>query len=67
MMSYSVNRVETSYQIVEKDTNLTIYELKDEREARKICRSLNLGAGFDGFTPTFFTFQYIKPTKKAPT
>jgi hypothetical protein len=31
-----------------------------QSEAKKVLRHLNLGGGFDGFTPTFF----VKNTKK---
>lgn len=54
------------YQIIEKDTELVVMEYNNYGEARALCRSLNLGSGFDGFTPMFFTQEY-KQTKKAPT
>jgi hypothetical protein len=43
------------FHVVEKDTGLTIAEKNSEKGARDVCRALNLGSGFDGFTPTFFT------------
>lgn len=48
-------RVEDTNKIVEKDTGLTIEVCTTSREARKLCRTLNLGAGFNGWTPAFFT------------
>ena len=65
-MSYRVEKEKGQYQIIEKDTELVVMELKAHEEARVLCRSLNLGSGFDGFTPTFFTLSF-KQTKKAPT
>jgi len=52
-MSYQVKKDKT-YQVVEKDTDLVVFEANSERTARSMCRSLNLGSGFAGFTPTFF-------------
>lgn len=53
-MSYYVKENEGAYDIVEKDTD-TVIDLKtNEKRARDICRKMNLGAGFNGFTPLFF-------------
>lgn len=53
-MSYYVKEVEGAYDIIEKDTD-TVIDLKtNEKRARDICRKMNLGAGFNGFTPLFF-------------
>jgi hypothetical protein len=54
-MSYSVKQGKTGYNIVEKDTDLTIELERSEKEARDLCRKMNLGSGFNGWTPTFFT------------
>jgi hypothetical protein len=59
-MSYIVHKTETAFDIIEKDNNLVIKTMTDEPEARKLCRSLNLGAGFNGFTPSFFCYSYPK-------
>lgn len=58
-MSYRVSKVKgtNTYNIVEKSSELVVQTMDDEKEARKLCRSLNLGAGFNGFTPTFFTIR----------
>lgn len=54
-MSYSVTKNDvSSYDIVEKDTNVTINMKTSEKRARELCRKLNLGGGFNGFTPMFF-------------
>jgi hypothetical protein len=45
--------------IIEKATELTVASYGSLIDARQICRSLNLGSGFNGFTPTFFCQAYI--------
>lgn len=57
-MSYYVKGNGKKFDIIEKDTELTIISKTNEREANKLCRSLNLGAGFNGFTPNFFCYEY---------
>lgn len=55
MMSYSVIKSEkNAFDILEKDTG-SVIEIKktDEKEVRSMCRRLNLGSGFDGWTPDF--------------
>lgn len=47
-----------NYKIIEKDTELQIYETVSYDKTRSMCRSLNLGAGFNGWTPSFFTTKY---------
>jgi hypothetical protein len=64
-MSYSVKRGESGYNIVEKDTNLTIELERSEKEARDLCRKMNLGSGFNGWTPTFFTSKMELKTEEA--
>lgn len=57
-MTYRVVQDNKGYRIVEKDSELTVMEKSDEKSARELCRSLNLGSGFDGFTPPFFTLEF---------
>ena len=57
MMSYAVIKNDKSlYDILEKDTGVVI-ELNraDEKEIRSVCRKLNLGSGFSGWTPEFLS------------
>jgi len=54
-MTYRVQQTDNSYNIIEKDTELNIFQTHRERDARELCRSLNLGSGFNGYTPFFFT------------
>jgi hypothetical protein len=55
MMSYSVIKNDKNlYDILEKDSEVVIEVSKhDEDEARSVCRKLNLGSGFNGWTPEF--------------
>lgn len=57
-MSYRVENKNKEYIIVEKDTELVIAKFIAQKEARALCRSLNLGSGFNGFTPNFFTKDF---------
>ena len=57
-MSYYIKKVESIYQIIEKDSELVVQETPDQTFARSRCRSLNLGSGFNGFTPEFFCAKY---------
>ena len=57
-MSYIVQKTEKAFNIIEKGNDLVVKITTDEAEARKACRALNLGAGFNGFTPTFFCYNY---------
>lgn len=60
-MGYRVNENKNIFEIVEKGSELVVTTRKDKNEAVKLCRSLNLGSGFDGFTPQFFTLLYPNP------
>jgi hypothetical protein len=53
-MSYIVEKGKTGYNIREKETSTLIEIERDESEARTMCRKMNLGSGFSGWTPQFF-------------
>jgi hypothetical protein len=53
-MSYRVLETETGYAIMEKESDVRIELNKSEKEIRDLCRKLNLGSGFNGWTPPFF-------------
>lgn len=63
-MSYRVEEVVLNkrkvFKVIEKDTNLELFETASNRDARRMCRSLNLGAGFNGYTPSFFTTKFSR-------
>ena len=53
-MSYKVERKDNEYVLIENEQTI-IMTFKSRRRANKTCRGLNLGKGFDGATPKFFT------------
>lgn len=53
-MSYTVKKDNNKFKIVEKDSKEILLVTPDEKKARNICRSLNLGSGFGNFIPYFF-------------
>lgn len=57
-MSYYIKEEGSTYHIVEKGSELVVQETKDKAFAKSRCRSLNLGSGFNGFTPPFFCVKY---------
>jgi hypothetical protein len=56
-MSYRVIQDEQGrYNIQETSTDEIIHLSRPkEQEVRDLCRKLNLGSGFNGWTPTFFS------------
>ena len=40
--------------IVETQTGQTIKDDLSREQAKNLCRHLNMGGGFDGYTPRFF-------------
>lgn len=53
-MPYTVAKVKRAHIVVDKKSKQPIIEQRKEGDARKICRSLNLGGGFNGRIPDFF-------------
>ena len=56
-MSYTVVEKDRKVVIVEKDSGLELLEYKSKSVARQVCRKLNLGSGFNGQTPRFFSLD----------
>lgn len=52
--NYSIEENNGIYSVVEYLTEQTVGKFSDKLEARKFLRHLNLGGGFDGWTPSFF-------------
>lgn len=52
-MSYAVRENNGKFNILEKDSDVIIELEAEEKIARDICRKLNLGSGFNGWTPPF--------------
>lgn len=59
-MSYSVIKTDNVYHLLEKESDVII-ELDElsETKARAACRKLNLGAGFNGWTPLFIAKNFL--------
>jgi hypothetical protein len=58
-MSYKVTKNDKgTFDIIEVDTDTTIELRTSEERARGLCRKLNLGSGFAGWTPSFVAVGY---------
>ncbi len=57
-MSYTVKQNGVLHEVIERGTDLTVAIKNDNESARKLARTLNLGGGFNGFTPSFFCYRY---------
>lgn len=51
--NYSVVEDNNTFKVIENTTGLTIKTYKIKEDARKLMKSLNIGAGFDSWTPAF--------------
>lgn len=49
--------------VIETTTNQVIKKFDSSEEAKKACRHLNLGGGFDGHTPSFFLKTFKIPVE----
>lgn len=50
--------------VVEKDTDLIVYTSDLIDDVVSVCKKLNLGGGFAGFTPTFFCERYQQKSRQ---
>lgn len=64
-MSYSVKETSGQFNIYEKKADVLIELGYNESKAKDVCRKLNLGSGFNGWTPTFFTVKYNTKEEEA--
>lgn len=54
-MSYVIKEVEGKKGIYETDSKVFIeFKKKKDKEIQTMARKMNLGAGFNGWTPQFF-------------
>ena len=44
--------------VLETTTNHIICSKLPQKEAKSVCRNLNFGGGFDGWTPAFFLEKF---------
>ena len=51
---YYASEMENSFDIIEKETNVKIVLQTSKNRAHELCKKLNRGSGFKGFTPDFF-------------
>lgn len=68
-MNYKMKVDNGVHQVLETSTEQIIETFKDNKECRKFMRHLNLGGGFDGFTPQFVlksvkNNKFYKPISK---
>jgi hypothetical protein len=57
-MSYILKKTDVAYNIYEKGSDVLIELSLEEKKAKDLCRKLNLGSGFNGWTPTFFAVKH---------
>lgn len=63
-MNYKIKMIDNGVAVIETSTNQTIRHFKGLEPARKFLRHLNLGGGFDGWTPTFLLRDFSKYINK---
>jgi hypothetical protein len=56
---YKAKGENDSWFIEEIKSNKVMKDKMREKEAKDMCRNLNLGGGFDGLTPDFFFNRII--------
>ena len=58
---YKIIKSDTTcdYSVIEIATEHVMYTGRVESYARELCRSLNLGNGFNGFTPAFVVERFL--------
>jgi hypothetical protein len=52
-VNYSTIEIGGTYVVQEKQTGYYVYAANTREEAKKVMKHLNLGGGFDGYTPAF--------------
>lgn len=56
-MNYSVIETDNKYNVYETSTDQVIKTFSNKSEAKDLMKQLNLGGGFDGWTPSFFLIK----------
>jgi hypothetical protein len=51
---YYASKENDSFDIIEKETDMKIVLQTSKLRAQELCKKLNKGSGFKGFTPDFF-------------
>jgi diaminopimelate decarboxylase len=52
-MNYKIKSNNNLFEVVETATNQIVGKFADQKAAKELLRHLNLGGGFDGWSPTF--------------
>lgn len=52
-MNYKIVRRKKQYCVLEVGTNKIVRKYGHRSSASELCQHLNLGGGFDGYTPSF--------------
>ena len=56
-MNYKIIENDKKFDVFETQTDVVLKTFKSKSEAKELAKSLNLGSGFDGFTPSFFLIK----------
>jgi hypothetical protein len=56
-MNYKVKNNSNIFEVLEIRTDQVIAKFPTQKEAKELLRHLNLGGGFDGWTPSFILKQ----------
>lgn len=65
MMPYVVKSTNNRHMVVEKRSSLIMKTFSNKSQAREFCVHLNLGNGFEGWSPSFMGLgTFYQPNKK---
>lgn len=63
-MKYSVDKQDNEFVVLEAVTNYELGRYEIEDDAHRLCSKLNMGMGFQGKTPKFFTIKVNIPDEE---
>lgn len=53
---YEIDSEDRNYYVTEQATGLRVAVFRTLQEAKSLCNTLCMGAGFEGLTPEFFCY-----------
>jgi len=59
MVNYKIVKEDKFFNVVEAATEQVIKQLDSRQEAIKLTQHLNMGGGFDGFTPSYMALPQV--------
>lgn len=59
MVNYKIIKEDKFFNVVETATEQVIKQLDSKQQAIKLVQHLNMGGGYDGFTPSFMTYPEV--------